>query len=91
MAVAFQPGTPPRLGNPRRLFEFSNRDLVLHCWPTRCYDVAPDGQQFYGVQYASAVPAPSPVTHVRLVQHWFEELSAKVPAPTRPFLEGGAP
>jgi serine/threonine-protein kinase len=80
MAADFAAGSPPRIGRPYRLFEFSNGDLALDCFPTRCFDVAPDGQRFYAVANAGT-PAPLPViTHINLVQNWFEELKAKVPA-----------
>jgi len=45
----------------------------------RCYDVAPDGQRFYARQ-ARNPPPPPVVTHINLIQNWFEELKAKVPA-----------
>jgi hypothetical protein len=41
--------------------------------------VARDGAQFYAVQVMTS-PVQPPVTHVNLVQHWFDELNAKVPA-----------
>ena len=44
----------------------------------RCYDVAPDGQHFYAMQ-AQNPPPPPMVTHINLIQNWFEELKAKVP------------
>jgi hypothetical protein len=78
MAVDFEPGSRPRIGHPRSLFEFDPRDLALACTPLRCYDVAPDGQRFYARQ-ARNPPPPPVVTHINLVQNWFEELKAKVP------------
>jgi hypothetical protein len=69
----------PRIGRPRTLFEYKSlRDLTFDCGPSRCYDVAPDGQRFYAVQ-AAAPPPASVVTHINLIQNWFEELKAKVP------------
>ena len=79
MAADFASALPPRIGRPRPLFEFDSRDLRLGCEPVRCYDVAPDGQRFFGVQQRPAPPLP-PVTHINIVQNWFEELKAKVPA-----------
>jgi hypothetical protein len=38
------------LGRSRRLFEFDPSDLRLGCVAVRCWDVAPDGQRFFGVQ-----------------------------------------
>jgi hypothetical protein len=46
----------------------------------RCFDVAPDGQHFYGTQVQAPPLPPPPVTHINLIQNWFEELKAKVPA-----------
>ena len=82
MAVEFAPGSPPRLGRPRLLFNFRNDELVLFCIPSRCYDVARDGQRFYAVQ-RQTLSRPPPVTHVDVVLNWFEELKAKVPSGTR--------
>jgi dipeptidyl aminopeptidase/acylaminoacyl peptidase len=79
MAVDFEAGSPPRLSRPKRLFEFDQLDIPLACTPVRCYDVAPDGQRFYAVQYRTPPPPPV-VTHINLIQNWFEELKAKVPA-----------
>ncbi len=45
----------------------------------RCYDVASDGERFYGVKPLRAMPVAPVVTHVSIVQNWFEELKAKVP------------
>jgi len=78
MAVEFQAGSPPRIGRPRLLFEFDPNDLLLVCDPVRCYDVAPGGQHFFAVQRRPGPPT-QPVTHVSLIQNWFEELKAKVP------------
>jgi len=95
MAVDFAAGSPPplgsahgglsrvegpRIGRPRTLFEFDGlRDLNFDCFPSRCYDVAPDGQRFYATQ--SLTPPPRPVvTQINLILNWFEELKAKVPA-----------
>jgi Tol biopolymer transport system component len=77
MAAAFTPGSPPTIGRPRELFRFDNGDLPMACTPFRCYDVAPDGQRFYAVQSVASPPVP-PVTHINLIQNWFEELKAKV-------------
>ena len=78
MAVEFQAGSPPRIGRPKLLFEFDPNDLLLVCDPVRCYDVAPGGQHFFAVQRRPGPPT-QPVTHVSLIQNWFEELKAKVP------------
>jgi Tol biopolymer transport system component len=77
MAVDFEPGPSPRIGAPRLLFEFDPRELVFECTPLRCYDVAHDGQRFYVFQ-SRGDPPPPVVTHVNIVQNWFEELKARV-------------
>jgi len=79
MVVDFTAGSPPRIGRPRPLFEFDNRTLRLACIPLRCYDVAPDGQRFYGIQHQTPPPPPV-VTHINLMLNWLEELKQKVPA-----------
>jgi Tol biopolymer transport system component len=78
MAVEFSAPPTPRVGTPRVLFEFGTSDLSFYCVPVRCYDVAADGQRFYGTQRVPQAPTP-PVTHINLIQNWFEELKAKVP------------
>jgi len=37
------------------------------------------GKRFFCLQSVPAAPLP-PVTHINLIQNWFEELKAKVPA-----------
>jgi hypothetical protein len=54
-------------------------DLGFSCAPVRCYAVAPDGDGFY-LTRTQTRPPPPVVTHVNLIQNWFEELKAKVPA-----------
>jgi len=79
MVVGFQSGTPPTIGSPRELFTFDPRQLAsMDCVGRRCYDVAADGQRFYSVQYQTP-PPPAVVTHVNLIQNWFEDLKAKAP------------
>jgi eukaryotic-like serine/threonine-protein kinase len=78
MAVDFAPGSPPHIGRPHVLFVFAEGSLPLLCGPIRCYDVAPDGQRFYAVQYRTR-PRPPVVTRINLIQNWLEELKAKVP------------
>jgi hypothetical protein len=79
MAVDFAPGSPLRMSRPRRVFDHDARSIVFACDVIRCYDVAADGQRFYTVQNPAIPPSPV-VTHVNLIQNWFEELNAKVPA-----------
>jgi Tol biopolymer transport system component len=81
-AVDVRPGPNLTLGKPRRLFEFSSSALRgFVCEPGRCYAVAGDGQRFYTSRYAPPPPTP-PVTHIRLIQNWTEELKAHVPSGT---------
>jgi Tol biopolymer transport system component len=77
MMASFEAGSPPRIGAPRPLFGFGP-DLHFASGTVRSHDVAPDGEHFYVVQSRPSVPLP-PVTHVNLIQNWFEELKAKVP------------
>jgi eukaryotic-like serine/threonine-protein kinase len=79
MAVDVRPGRTLSLGKPQRLFGFSEPPLRLRCEPSRCYDVAADGRQFYAVRQAPTAPIPS-VTHIQLILNWTEELEARVPA-----------
>ena len=79
LVVGFEPGSPARIGAAQSLFEFAGRELYFMCSPTRCFDVAPDGQRFYVLQMRNPPPPPV-VTHINLIQNWFEELKAKVPA-----------
>ncbi len=79
MAVTFAPGSPPRIGRPRELFETDRSWYNMTCGMRRCYDVSPDGQRFYAFQSVASSPPPL-VTHVDILQNWFEELKAKVPA-----------
>jgi eukaryotic-like serine/threonine-protein kinase len=77
MAAAFSQGMPPRIGSPKRLFEFETEELPFHCVPVRCYDVAPDGQSFYIVQ-GKPMAYPVPVAHLNYAPNWVEELKAKL-------------
>jgi hypothetical protein len=78
MAVDFAPGPPLRIGRPRVVFEYDRLDIQFDCIPSRCYDVAPDGQRFYVMQ-ARTPPPPPVVTHINLIPNWLDELKAKVP------------
>ena len=79
MAVEFEAGSPPRMGRPRSLFDFDPRTIRLVCSPVQCFGLTPDGQRFYTVQTRTP-PASPVVTHISLIQNWFDELRAKVPA-----------
>ena len=76
-AVDFGPGSPPRIGHPQKLFTFDPSDLGMDCVQVRCFDVGPDGK-FYTLQRVAPPPTPK-VTHINLIENWFEELKAKVP------------
>jgi hypothetical protein len=71
--------TSPRLriGTPRPLFDHFLTELGMLCNPTRCYAVSQDGSRFFATQTQPLPPIP-PVTHVRLVQGWLEEMKARV-------------
>jgi hypothetical protein len=79
MAVDFAPGETPTVGRPRHLFAFDPKLQSLFCTPVRCFSVSADGKRFFCLQSVPAAPLP-PVTHINLIQNWFEELKAKVPA-----------
>ena len=80
MAVGFARGAAerPAIGRPRVLFGMDPHEAVLACIPVRCYDVAPDGEHFYAVPFQPGRLSVQ-VTHINLIQGWFEELKAKVP------------
>jgi hypothetical protein len=77
MAADFRPGSPPVIGHPRPLFQVPE-GLIFGGTLVRWYEVARNGELFYGVQ-GGASPTRSTVTHVNLIENWFEELKAKVP------------
>jgi len=68
---------PLRIGTPRPLFDSASRELVMRCLPTNCYFVSPDGSRFFATQILPDAPIP-PVTHIRLIQGWVEEMKARV-------------
>jgi len=78
MAVDFVPSSPPRIGQPRVLFEFDPKVLNFDCSPVRCYEVAQDGQLFYAWQN-DIPPALPPVTHINIIENWVEQLAQKAP------------
>jgi Tol biopolymer transport system component len=45
--------------------------------PARAYDVTPNGQSFLLIE--SQEPTPARITHIGVVQNWFEELQRMVP------------
>jgi serine/threonine-protein kinase len=79
MSVPISPTPHFRAGTPRRLFDFTP-DLSLGGYPMRVYDVSPDGERFYATQELTrSLPPSPPVTHVQIIENWFEELRAKAP------------
>ena len=78
MVAEFEPGSPPQVATPRTLFEFGP-DLLFAGGGVRAHGVSADGERFYVVQ-SPPYPALPRVTHINLIQNWFEELKAKVPA-----------
>jgi Tol biopolymer transport system component len=67
-----------RIGTPRRLFDYSWTQLHLFCVPVRCYAVSLDGGRFFAIARAPAPPPTLPVTQIRLVQGWLEDLKTRV-------------
>jgi serine/threonine-protein kinase len=80
-AVAIRTEPAIAAGTPRRLFAVKGASMAGD--PIRQYDVAPDGQHFV-LRLPEESPPPVPVTEIELVQNWFEELRAKVPARRQP-------
>jgi hypothetical protein len=77
MAADFSRTPGPRIGSPHVLFEFDPGRLLFAVVPLRAFEVGSDGR-FYGVEAVTPQPAPI-VTHINLIENWFEELKAKVP------------
>ena len=77
MAVDFEPGTPPRVGTPHKLFDFDPVELEMAGSPLRCYEVGEAGSHFFAVKWPPA-PAVAPVTHIELSFNWTEELTNSV-------------
>ena len=73
-AVSFEPGSPPTIGPPQKLFETT---MGLSA-TTRGYDVTRDGSRLLMVQPQPRDPLkPSEIV---LVQNWFDELVGRAPA-----------
>ena len=62
------------VGRPQPLFDFQ----FLPCAPVRGYDLDRDGQRFLLTRIKRRPTAE--ITRINLVQNWFQELKAKVPA-----------
>jgi hypothetical protein len=65
------------IGPPRRLF--STKAMPMGSDSIRAYDVTPDGQRFL-LRRTEPTPPTAPVTHINLIENWFEELKKKAPA-----------
>ena len=78
VSMRFDPAKGLPIGNPVALFEYRLGELAFDCYPVNCYSVAPDGEAFITTQPLPPAPRP-PVTHILLVQHWMDEVRAKVP------------
>jgi hypothetical protein len=70
---------PLRIGGPQVLFEFDNRNVGSAGNLVRVCDVAADVRWSYADEIQTPPPPPV-VTHINLVQNWFKELKAMVPA-----------
>jgi Tol biopolymer transport system component len=75
--VDVETGPSRRIGTPRALFDFSETELPITCRPARCYAVSPQGDRFF-VARTEPLPPTQPVTQIRLVQGWLEEMKASV-------------
>lgn len=73
MVVNIPLGVAFKAGAPRTLFEGGPRGS----FPTRSYDVYPDGQHFIMAKY-DELPDQR-VTRLNLVLNWFEELKRRAP------------
>ena len=79
MAVDVRSGPTLELGRPHPLFTYSPEVDGLGGWPVRPYAVAPDGQLFYAMRLVPRSPR-APVTQIRLVTNWLDELKTRVAA-----------
>jgi serine/threonine-protein kinase len=77
MAADAKSGSVAPSGVPRPLFRVDLGTVFLAQDDFRGYDVAPDGQRFYMVEYLPMLDTPR--THINLIENWFEELKTKVP------------
>ena len=62
-------------GKPAKVFDA----LVCDAFPSRFYDVSPDGQRFLMVKDSAGESKATPPIML-VVQNWFEELKRLVPA-----------
>jgi hypothetical protein len=74
MKVDLRLGPDVWVGRPQALFDFT----FVQCGPVRGYDLDRDGQRFLFTRTKREPVAD--VTRINLIQNWFDELKAKVPA-----------
>jgi Tol biopolymer transport system component len=72
MVVSVERSSTLTVGRPRVLFDISHLGLEGQ---QRNFDLPPDGKRFMMVK---DLPPPADVPSMVLIQHWFEELRAKV-------------
>jgi hypothetical protein len=77
--MAVDVAVPGRPGRPRSLFAFSPGRWSLGLGVLTPYAVEPGGQRFYAVRQPA--PLRTPVTEIRLVLNWFDELRSKSSRP----------
>jgi len=77
MVVDVTPGETLTLGLPRVLWEAASSRFP-GVTGGRTSEVSPDGRRFLMTLQRDPIPQP-PVTHIVLVQHWFEDLRRLVP------------
>jgi serine/threonine-protein kinase len=58
---------------------FDTQGFFIPGPPGRLYDITPDGRRFLMTKASPAADAPLPSARLVVVQHWFEELKARVP------------
>jgi len=75
MKVDVTTGESFTAGAPRVLFE--NPDIMYYAWPSRNFDVTPDGHRFVMIERVD--PEPKEVTRIHVVLNWSEELKRLVP------------
>jgi len=83
MAVAFTPGSPPRVGEPVVLFHRQSVPCYVWC---RSWDVSPDGRRFLMLKSLEGL-TPTGYWQVgreiRIVRHWDREVRARMEAAGR--------
>jgi hypothetical protein len=77
MAVPVKLGTDVELGTPQVAVK---GPYPIPAYSGRHYDVSPDGKRFLMLKDVESAPAAQPPREIILVQHWTEELKAKLPA-----------